>query len=93
MDFAGEVEAIGAGVASFAPGDRVFGMSPDECGAHMEAGEFRAVIDREYPLEAIADAYPHVETGQKTGIVVINVVPAAEHTRSQPPIITSRHEA
>jgi len=39
----------------------------------MEAGEFRPVIDREYPFEAIADAYRYVETGQKTGIVVINV--------------------
>jgi NADPH:quinone reductase-like Zn-dependent oxidoreductase len=44
----------------------------------MEAGEFRAVIDREYPFEAIADAYRYVETEQKTGIVVINVVPANE---------------
>ena len=44
----------------------------------MEAGEFRAVIDRKYPLEAIADAYRYVETGQKTGIVVINVRPADE---------------
>ena len=43
--------------------------------ARMEAGQFRAVIDREYPLAAIADAYRYVETGQKTGIVVINVVP------------------
>jgi NADPH:quinone reductase-like Zn-dependent oxidoreductase len=39
----------------------------------MEAGEFRAVIDRKYPLEAIADAYRYVETELKTGIVVINV--------------------
>jgi NADPH:quinone reductase-like Zn-dependent oxidoreductase len=44
----------------------------------MEAGEFRAVIDREYPIEAIADAYRYVETGHKTGIVVINVRPADE---------------
>jgi NADPH:quinone reductase-like Zn-dependent oxidoreductase len=44
----------------------------------MEAGEFHAVIDREYPFEAIADAYRFVETAQKTGIVVINVVPANE---------------
>ena len=36
MDFAGEVEAVGAGVASFSPGDRVFGMSPDDFGAHAE---------------------------------------------------------
>jgi NADPH:quinone reductase-like Zn-dependent oxidoreductase len=39
----------------------------------MVAGEFRAVVDREYPLNAIADAYRYVETGHKTGIVVINV--------------------
>jgi NADPH:quinone reductase-like Zn-dependent oxidoreductase len=39
----------------------------------MEAGQFRAVIDRQFPLDAIADAYRYVETGQKVGIVVINV--------------------
>jgi NADPH:quinone reductase-like Zn-dependent oxidoreductase len=39
----------------------------------MDAGEFRAVIDRKYPLEAVADAYRYVETEQKTGIVVINM--------------------
>lgn len=36
MDFAGEVDAVGAGVTSFAPGDRVFGLSPDGYGAHAE---------------------------------------------------------
>ena len=41
----------------------------------MESGAFRAVIDRRYPLESIADAYRYVEQGQKTGIVVINVAP------------------
>jgi NADPH:quinone reductase-like Zn-dependent oxidoreductase len=45
----------------------------DSLKALIEAREFRAVIDREYPFEAIADAYRYVETGQKTGIVVINV--------------------
>jgi len=44
----------------------------------MEAGQFRAVIDRRYPLDAIADAYRYVETGQKTGIVVIDVAAADE---------------
>lgn len=39
----------------------------------IEAGEFRAVIDREFPFEDIIDAYRFVETSQKTGIVVINV--------------------
>src|SRR5437016_3381124 len=37
MDFAGEVEAVGAGVTSFEPGDRVFGMCPSRRnGAHAE---------------------------------------------------------
>ena len=36
MDFAGEVEAVGEGVASFTPGDRVFGLSPGGYGAHAE---------------------------------------------------------
>ncbi len=48
----------------------------DDLRTRMEAGEFRAVVDRGYPLEAIADAYRYVEKGQKTGIVVIEVKPA-----------------
>lgn len=43
----------------------------------MEAGEFRAVIDRTYPLEQIADAYLYVQTGQKAGVVAIDVAGAA----------------
>jgi len=39
----------------------------------MQAGQFKAVIDREYPLAEIADAYRFVQAEQKTGIVVIRV--------------------
>jgi NADPH:quinone reductase-like Zn-dependent oxidoreductase len=46
--------------------------------SRMEAGQFRAVVDRKYPLAAIADAYRYVETGQKAGIVVIDVAAADE---------------
>jgi len=35
--------------------------------------KFRPVIDRQYPLEKIADAFTYVLTGQKTGNVVINM--------------------
>ena len=45
----------------------------------IQAGQFRAVINRRYPLDAIASAYRYVETGQKVGIVVIDVIPADEH--------------
>jgi NADPH:quinone reductase-like Zn-dependent oxidoreductase len=48
----------------------------------MEAGQFRAVIDRKYPLAAIADAYRYVETGQKVGIVAINVAAVDENVRA-----------
>ena len=43
----------------------------------MEAGAFKPVIDRQYPLDQIVAAYKYVETGQKIGNVVIGVVPAS----------------
>jgi NADPH:quinone reductase-like Zn-dependent oxidoreductase len=40
----------------------------------IEAGRFIPVIDRRYPLAAIADAYRYVQTGEKAGVVVIDIV-------------------
>jgi NADPH:quinone reductase-like Zn-dependent oxidoreductase len=40
----------------------------------VEKGEYKSVIDREYKLEQIVEAYKYVESGQKTGNVVIKIV-------------------
>ena len=40
----------------------------------LERGDYRAVIDRTYPLEEIVEASRYVETRQKTGNVVLTVI-------------------
>jgi NADPH:quinone reductase-like Zn-dependent oxidoreductase len=53
----------------------------------IETGKYRAVIDRTYPLEDVIEATKYVETGQKTGNVVLTVVDeaskAVDHQRTQ----------
>ncbi len=39
----------------------------------IEAGDYRPVVDRTYPLEQVVEASRYVETGQKTGNVVLTV--------------------
>ena len=39
----------------------------------IEAGKYREVVDRCYPLEDVVDATRYVETEQKTGNVVLTV--------------------
>ena len=42
----------------------------------LESGAFKPVIDRRYRLDQIVEAYTYVETGHKTGNVVISVAPS-----------------
>lgn len=39
----------------------------------VDKGTFKPVIDRHYKLEQIIEAYKYVESGQKTGNVIINI--------------------
>jgi NADPH:quinone reductase-like Zn-dependent oxidoreductase len=49
----------------------------------IEAGTYRPVIDRTYPLEDVVEATRYVETEQKTGNVVLTVI------RSDPPVTSA----
>lgn len=40
----------------------------------IESSQYVPVIDRRYPLAEIADAYRYVQTGEKVGVVVVDVV-------------------
>ncbi len=40
----------------------------------VEKGEYKPVIDKQFKLDQIIEAYKYVETGQKTGNVVITMV-------------------
>jgi len=40
----------------------------------IEAGSYRAVIDRRYPMAEVVEAASYVETEQKTGNVILNII-------------------
>lgn len=47
----------------------------------VEEGHFKPVIDRSYSLDQIVDAYRYVETGQKTGNVIITLMDNLNNAR------------
>jgi NADPH:quinone reductase-like Zn-dependent oxidoreductase len=52
------------------------GHSPEDVhlvGQLMASGKYRAVVDRSYPLEQVTEAARYVETGRKTGNVVLTI--------------------
>jgi NADPH:quinone reductase-like Zn-dependent oxidoreductase len=55
----------------------------------VDAGKYRPVIDRRYALDAVVDATRYVETGQKTGNVVLRVSEAAPGGQPEP---AAKHE-
>ena len=50
----------------------------------VEAGKYRPVVDRTYPLDEAVEANRYVETGQKTGNVVLRVREAAPGPQREP---------
>jgi NADPH:quinone reductase-like Zn-dependent oxidoreductase len=55
----------------------------------VEAGKYRPVIDRTYPLDEVVEATRYVESGQKTGNVVLRVSGAAFGRQPKP---DAKHE-
>jgi NADPH:quinone reductase-like Zn-dependent oxidoreductase len=55
----------------------------------VDAGRYRPVIDRRYALQDVVEAARYVETGQKTGNVVLRVSEAAPGEQPEP---AAKHE-
>jgi NADPH:quinone reductase-like Zn-dependent oxidoreductase len=55
----------------------------------VERGKYRPVIDRKYALDEVVEANRYVETGQKTGNVVLRVSEAAPGQQPDP---AAKHE-
>lgn len=79
MDFAGIVEAVGAGVNAFKPGNRVFGLSPNIYVAHAE---YLRVVDYtaedstqiEETFDFVFDAVGKTSTAALTSMVALTGV-------------------
>ena len=50
----------------------------------IEAGEFRAVVDRRYPMDEVVEAHRYVETWHKAGNVVLTIATDPPRASSAP---------
>ncbi|MDB5538513.1 MAG: NAD(P)-dependent alcohol dehydrogenase [Devosia sp.] len=84
-------QAMGIGRPAKASGKTVIAAVPKITVEHMqflaklaEAGRFKPVIDRGYPLENAAEAHAYVDTGRKRGNVVLTVRQVAAKVEGRP---------
>jgi NADPH:quinone reductase-like Zn-dependent oxidoreductase len=57
----------------------------------VDAGMYRPVIDRTYQLDDVVEAARYVESGQKTGNVVLRVAETAAAEQPKPAARTTAH--
>ena len=57
----------------------------------IENGEYRPVVDRTYPLDDVIEASRYVETGQKTGNVVLTVGGTGAEGESMKAVVHDRY--
>ena len=72
-DFTRDTERYDFIVESALPRPEGHSRQPERDQGFVESGRFKPVIDRQYPIEKISEAFAYVATGQKIGNVIVTM--------------------